>query len=367
MIPALPHRFPQWLDLSLIASVPHLLLLLSLPGAFYGGPSYLLPAILGFVFIPVLDVIFPQSANNQRRQDLPALLQTCLSLVPVSYTVLFFALFFVHLHQLNNLSFGELVSSFASFVLTGAVLLAAGHELIHKRQPVLKAVGEFTFNAFGYWQFPLAHVYNHHAFVATEQDNHAPKVSQSYWLYLARSYPKAVRFTYDRIMEAAKDPASGWRSGKRFFIVYLGLPLGLLTLVFFWSGLVGVCFYIGVCLLSLMMAEAVFYLQHYGLSRRPDERVTPSHTWDSYHRFTNYLIFMVPRHADHHMNWQKDFYAMQCYEEAVPLPVGYLFLIPLAFIPPLFYGVMNERVPQTHREFDLSDSGEAGQALNEPA
>ena len=367
MTPPLPQHLPPWLDLVLIASVPHILLLLIIPGFVYGGLFFFLPAIFGFVLIPILDVIFPQSSNNQRRQDLPVLLQKCLSLVPVSYTVIFFALFFVHLYRLNSLSFGELIGSFASFVVIGAVLLAAGHELIHKRQSFLKAVGAFTFNAFGYWQFPLAHVYNHHAFVATSQDNHAPQVNQSYWLYLASSYPKAVRFAYDMIMEEAQDPASGWWSGRRLITAYMCLPLGLLVLVFFWSGPMGVCFYVGICLLSLMMAETVFYLQHYGLSRRPDERVTPAHTWDSYHRFTNYLIFMVPRHADHHMNWQKDFYAMQRYDDAVPLPVGYLLLIPLAFIPPLFYALMNRRVPQSDHGYKSPDSCEAGQTLNEPA
>ncbi|WP_404326867.1 fatty acid desaturase [Aerophototrophica crusticola] len=47
------------------------------------------------------------------------------------------------------------------------------------------------------------------------------------------------------------------------------------------------------------------YVEHYGLERRPTrpgayEPVRPRHSWDSAHRLTNWTLFNLGLHADHH-------------------------------------------------------------------
>ena len=334
----------QTLDLSLIGGTPLLLLFLILPGFMWGGVFYVLPALFAFAIVPVLDATLPLSQATQRKQDLSPRTHMILSSVPTLYTFIFLGIFAFQLSRLQTLTGIELIYVILSFSAMGTVLTAAGHELIHKRHTLLKAIGEIPFVLFGYWHFPVAHIKNHHAFVATEQDNHAPDIGDTYWHYLVTSYPKAVRFSYNQIVRQQKTSRAR-RLGMAKIAIYVAVPWACIALCFQIAGWAGVVFYCLSALLSLMIAEAAFYLQHYGLGRSSDDQVAPHLIWDSYHRFSNYLIFMVPRHADHHMNWQKDYYLLQCYDDSQRLPVGYPTLVALAFIPPLFFAMMNRRVP----------------------
>ena len=334
----------QLLELILIAGIPLLLLLLIIPGFVWGGVLYLLPAVFAFVIVPILDATFPESQTTQQKDDLSTRTHSILSSIPILYTFLFLGFFTYQISRLNTLTGFELVYAVLSFSAMGTVLTAAGHELIHKRQTLLKAIGEIPFILFGYWHFPLAHIKNHHAFVATEKDNHAPDVGDTYWHYLITSYPKAVRFSYDHLVRLQKTKYAR-RIGLARVAFYVAAPLACIAVCFQVAGWAGVAFYCLAAILSLMIAEAAFYIQHYGLGRSSDDKVAPHVIWDSYHRFSNYLIFMVPRHADHHLNWQKDYYLLRCYDDSQKLPIGYPALVALAFVPPLFFATMNRRVP----------------------
>ena len=337
-------KWSQTWDLGFVGGTPLLLLLLIVPGFIWGGAFYILPAFFAFALVPVLDAVLPLSQDTQHKEDLSPFAHQTLSFVPILYTFLFLLLFVIQIFKLDSLTGVETVLAILSFAAMGTVLTAAGHELIHKRQTLLKAIGEIPFVLFGYWHFPVAHIKNHHALVATEKDNHAPNVGDTYWHYLITSYPDAVRFSYDQIVGGQKT-AKAKRLGRIRIVFYVAAPLIALVLCFQIAGWVGIAFYVCSAILSLMIAEAAFYLQHYGLGRDNDEQVTPRLIWDSYHRFSNYLIFMVPRHADHHLNWQKSYYLLRCYDDSQKLPVGYPTLVAMAFIPPLFFATMNKRVP----------------------
>ena len=76
-------------------------------------------------------------------------------------------------------------------------------------------------------------------------------------------------------------------------VVYLGfglLPLLVHTLI---------------ALGAIIVLEAIGYIEHYGLLRKqlPDgcyEKFTILHSWNAPHRFSNYLLFKLQRHSDHH-------------------------------------------------------------------
>lgn len=63
---------------------------------------------------------------------------------------------------------------------------------------------------------------------------------------------------------------------------------------------------------SIFYLEAINYIEHYGLRREklPNgqyEKVTIKHSWNAPHRFTNYLLFKLQRHSDHHENSLKPY------------------------------------------------------------
>ena len=81
------------------------------------------------------------------------------------------------------------------------------------------------------------------------------------------------------------------------FKIY-GFQAGILFLITAYGGI----FYL----------EAINYLEHYGLLRKKltngeYEKVTIKHSWNAPHRFSNYLLFKLQRHSDHHENSLKPY------------------------------------------------------------
>lgn len=62
---------------------------------------------------------------------------------------------------------------------------------------------------------------------------------------------------------------------------------------------------------SIFYLEAINYIEHYGLRREKIngvyEKVTIRHSWNAPHRFSNYLLFKLQRHSDHHENSLKPY------------------------------------------------------------
>jgi len=97
-------------------------------------------------------------------------------------------------------------------------------------------------------------------------------------------------------------------------------------------GLKAVPFLIIQAVYGASLLEVVNYLEHYGLCRQqlPSgryERCTPQHSWNSNHVVTNLFLYQL-RHFEH----------------SPQLPAGYAAMIMVAYVPPLWFRVMNPRV-----------------------
>jgi alkane 1-monooxygenase len=117
------------------------------------------------------------------------------------------------------------------------------------------------------------------------------------------------------------------------------------------GGWPAILFFLGQSTVAIFMLESVAYIEHYGLlrDRLPHERygnMTPAHSWDSYHRFSNYLEFHLQRHADHHAAPTKSYCELQPMPLDAPrLPAGYPVMIGLAMVPPLWRWIMDPMIP----------------------
>lgn len=89
---------------------------------------------------------------------------------------------------------------------------------------------------------------------------------------------------------------------------------------------------------SVFYLEAINYIEHYGLRREKKadgtyEKVTIKHSWNAPHRFSNYLLFKLQRHSDHHENSLKPYQTLVSLEESPHLPHGYTVCIFMSFFP----------------------------------
>ena len=75
------------------------------------------------------------------------------------------------------------------------------------------------------------------------------------------------------------------------------------------------------------------------------ERYGAQHSWDSAFRLSNWLLFNLPKHASHHLHPGRRHDELD-YEPAAPrLPMGYPLAIVLALVPPLWFRVVDRRLP----------------------
>src|SRR5439155_2873388 len=100
---------------------------------------------------------------------------------------------------------------------------------------------------------------------------------------------------------------------------------------------------------AIVTLEIVNYIEHYGLERKklPNgqyEKVTLYHSWNANHWLSNILLFHLQRHSDHHIHGARPYQLLQNIEQSPQLPSGYLGMISLALIPPLWRLIMNKRV-----------------------
>lgn len=91
------------------------------------------------------------------------------------------------------------------------------------------------------------------------------------------------------------------------------------------------------------------YVEHYGLLRNRQEngsfeRCRPHHSWNSNHIFSNLVLFHLERHSDHHTHPLRRYQSLRHYDNLPSLPSGYFGAYLLAYVPSLWFKVMDRRL-----------------------
>ena len=100
------------------------------------------------------------------------------------------------------------------------------------------------------------------------------------------------------------------------------------------------------------------YLQHYGLRRvrlsnGRWEKIMPRHSWSSDWKFSNWMFFNMPRHADHHAMSSRHYPLLQTYsaEESPVLPGTYSDMMSLVLRPKRWFETMDPLVDHWRKRF----------------
>ena len=121
--------------------------------------------------------------------------------------------------------------------------------------------------------------------------------------------------------------------------------------VWFVFGSAALIFCICIGIISFLFLETINYIEHYGLRRVKTEsgryeRVQTCHSWNSNHSIGRIVLYELTRHSDHHYKSSKKYQILDCYDESPQLPYGYPTSILLSLVPPLWFNIMNKRVPE---------------------
>src|SRR5690606_19740926 len=97
--------------------------------------------------------------------------------------------------------------------------------------------------------------------------------------------------------------------------------------------------------------EITNYIEHYGLVRVEGTRVEPRHSWNSSRRVTNWLLFNLPRHSDHHVRPNRNYWELEARTDAPQLPHGYFIMAAMALVPSIFRRKMEPRLEIWDRDY----------------
>jgi alkane 1-monooxygenase len=174
-------------------------------------------------------------------------------------------------------------------------------------------------------------------------------MGESIWRFMFRELPGAFFRAWDLECERLdKLGKSEWSLGNE--IVAAGLVTAVLygTLIaLFGAAMVPVLAL--VAFWGAFQLTSANYIEHYGLLRKklPNgryEMTQPHHSWNSNHIVSNLVVFQLQRHSDHHAHPTRSYQSLRDFPDLPRLPSGYFGMFLLAYVPPLWFAVMDKRL-----------------------
>lgn len=344
------HKRYLWLFSVFFPLIPFIGMGLSL---WNGGEWALwLPLLAVYTLIPLLDHLFPNDASNPPEALVPQLEADAYYrvlnhlTVPLHFIVLISATWFVAVQQpgwFGTLGLALVVGAIGGFGVN------TGHELGHKKEATDRLAARLVLAVPFYGHFTMEHNAGHHAQVATPEDSASARFGESIYRFATREIPGGLSRAWALEGQRLRRRGFGawsWRNHiLQSWLVSVLLYGGLL-----WA--------FGFAVLPFLLIQAGWawwqltsanYVEHYGLLRQkmPDgryERCRPHHSWNANHLASNLVLFHLERHSDHHAYAARRYQSLRHYEDVPQLPSGYFGMFLLAYVPPLWFRVMDPRV-----------------------
>ena len=242
-----------------------------------------------------------------------------------------------------------IVLSLGILLATNAINVA--HELGHRKTQRERTLSKLLLLPCLYMHFYLEHNFGHHKNVATPEDPATSKKNQSVYHFWITSVLKQYKNAWQIQLSILAKGNHTYFSLKNDMLWYSIFQLCYLDLCFLFFGISGLLFALAVGVLSFVFLETINYVEHYGLVRKklPSgryERVQTHHSWNSNHIIGRIVLYELTRHSDHHFKASKKYQILENKKESPQLPFGYPTSILLSLVPPLWFWIMNSRIPE---------------------
>jgi alkane 1-monooxygenase len=231
------------------------------------------------------------------------------------------------------------------------------HELMHRTWDkvslsIARWLMAFSFDT----AFTIEHVYGHHRYVATPQDPATAPRGRSVYTHIVRSTlaGNASAWRIERHRLRARRLAV-WSLHNVVLRGYLMSAL-VLALAFAVGGAAGGMFFAACGLTAKALLEIVNYMEHYGIVRDPARQVQPRHSWNTNRRISSWTLFNLTRHSHHHAQGEVPFQDLRPMADAPMMIGGYLTVMIVTLLPPLWHALMTPRLLAWDRDF--ADDGE---------
>lgn len=330
----------------------YLLAALVVVGTIMGGGFNYIAFLFAFAIIPILDLLIGTDSSNATPEKMAELEQKqsfrliALGHVPIQVVLVVWAASVAGSNTLSGIAMLGFVLSVGT--ATGGIGITVAHELFHKKNRIDALGGKILLLTVSYMHFYIEHLIGHHVHVATPKDPVTARYGESFY----RFYPRAVVGSFRSAWQIetrrlARKGTPVW-SPHNQMLWFVALPI-VFAIALGWAfGWRATTFFFAQSIVAFTLLEIVNYIEHYGLlrKRKPSgnyERVAAAHSWNADHRMTNYFLFRLQRHADHHIHPLRPYQVLRHFDESPQLPTGYAGMIVLALFPPLWHRLMDER------------------------
>lgn len=321
---------------------------------FQGYWSYTTP-IFAFLILPALELLLPIDSKNLVESEINNKLKNQLFdwllylNIPLVYSILVYAIYTISYSSLATYEYFGIVLS--TGIVLGVNGINVGHELGHRQQTFEKYLGKILLLPSLYMHFYIEHNFGHHLHAATKEDPATARYNQtvySFWVTsITRQYFSAWKIQM-RLLKGSRKSFVSLKNDMLWYVIFQAL---FLLTVYLFFGVSGLVFSLLSAVVGMLLLETVNYIEHYGLlrSKKPSgryERVKEIHSWNSNHVLGRIVLYELTRHSDHHFKSSKKYQVLDCHEDSPQMPFGYPTSMVLSLIPPLWFKIMNKRIPR---------------------
>ena len=325
--------------------------------------SLALPLAVIYLLVPFMDWALGSDESNPPEEIVPLLEEDryyrflTYFTVPMHFIVLISIAWFVGTQELSPWSVLLLALTAGMYSGLG---VNTGHELGHKKPALERLLAKIVIAAPAYGHFCIEHNRGHHTFVATAEDPASSRMGESIYKFVCREIPGAFKRGWEQEQERlARLGKSAWSLDNDILQSYAlsAVLQGGLIVAFGWIMVPFLAIHNFFAWWQLTSAN---YIEHYGLLREKQangryERCQPHHSWNANYIFSNIALFHLERHSDHHANPTRRYQSLRNFDDLPELPNGYFGMYLVAYIPWLWYKVMDKRVlALPHIKGDLS-------------
>ncbi|REE08492.1 alkane 1-monooxygenase [Winogradskyella pacifica] len=312
--------------------------------------------IFGFVCIPILELIFPVDSQNLKPIEVDTKLKQKLFdwllylNLPIVYGLVIYGLFTVSNTALETYEFVGIIISVG--IVLGVNGINVAHELGHRQTTNERSLGKALLLPSFYMHFYIEHNFGHHLHAATPEDPATARYNQSVYAFWFTSTLRQYFNAWKIQLKLLKNNEKHLFSTKNDMFWYVFFQISYLIALCYLFETTALLFAIFAGIIGFVLLETVNYIEHYGLMRLKTksgryERVKEIHSWNSNHVIGRIVLYELTRHSDHHYKTTKKYQILDCHDDSPQMPYGYPTSMVLAMIPPVWFAIMNKRVPKS--------------------
>ena len=310
------------------------------------------PVLVFFFLVPIFELFLAPDYSNKEGEDRDKAMKDIYYdillylMVPLQFGFLFWFLSIVGDDVSTVTKVGRITGM---GLMCGVIGINVGHELGHRLNKFDHLFGDLLMLTSLENHFVPYHNRGHHNNVGTAKDPATARMSEPLYFFWFRSqlgsYFQAWQIEINRMKIMKKGALSLKNKMVQYSLSHLFF-LGLIYIQFDW---VGLTYFFLAAFIGIILLETVNYIEHYGLIRVKNnkgkyERVRRKHSWNSDHVLGRAILFELSRHSDHHFKADRPYQILESREDSPCMPTGYPGMMLMAFVPPLFFKVMNPRV-----------------------